>query len=808
MKKIFSLGLTAFLLCTSVQTASSLVAETNPDQQVYRDGWVAMGESLNEGVIQGDEALERLTLPYTESGYKIAGNITLPEMIDGIPVVWSSNNPEIISTEKREFTEKEKAVYGDNYTAVPSGIVTRPKTEDCRVELTATITSDGEEYSKKFVVIVKKAPEKSYAQMDADGDFEGYLYVSFIEPPQNAAGQQVYFASSDDGRNWTDLNDNKPVLTSTMGTGSTRDHYIVRSPQGDRFYLIATDLNCFASGGSWVQYATAGSKCLIVWESDDLVNWSEQRMVQIADDDTGCAWAPETIYDELTGEYIVYWSGTDIKAGSETNGKKVVYYSKTRDFFSFTPQQRFVIPDANDGLTQGTSTSFIDTTMIQGSDGRFYRVTKYEDVSPTRVFMDVADYPLGEFERVQTNLGETAFLGTEGPGWFKYNKDDAESFGAKYCLMLDGYNGPNAGVGFFPTSIADLNGQETFEFTRLTTDFKMRTSAKHGAILPLTKEEYDRVNSVYANTPPADLSSYVNSDNKVFDIASTYPGYPDGWTMPSEKSLDNDTYNYIGFKGRMDMGEGYGTDANWVAIEFDMAANSYGDNILRDTEGRAITGYCYATGADGLWVGHGERSYGGTINDEYGVKRLPNYLKTVAGNGSDISNTGHSTYSQHDICTIIITNSLGTVDGYSGDYYTVETYINNKLLSTEYYSGKVNGIGSIEALEKQYFGALKLFADGTANTAACTIEDIYIDGEAATVTVSGNVGEEVIVMVTAYDSDNVLKDIDFKKIKLTEAMEPIDFKLATDGAKYVSAYVWSSVLNMNPLSVKYTENLY
>ena len=48
-------------------------------------------------------------------------------------------------------------------------------------------------YTKKFVVKVKEAPEKSYKQMDEDGDFKGYLYASFIEPPLSTAGQQVYF---------------------------------------------------------------------------------------------------------------------------------------------------------------------------------------------------------------------------------------------------------------------------------------------------------------------------------------------------------------------------------------------------------------------------------------------------------------------------------------------------------------------------------------------------------------------------------------------------------------------------------------
>lgn len=483
-KKVISAVVSAVMLAI---TAAPVYAQNN----VYEYGDDAMFDLFSEN------PLEDITLPYTADGYKIAGNITLPETVGGNSVIWLSSDENIINTVKTEFTEEEQELYGENYTEIPPGKVTRPTDADKEITLTAKTTKDGTEYKKDFIVTVKKAPEKNYAQMDEDGDFKGYLYASFIEPPKDAFGQQVYFASSDDGRNWMDLNNNKPVLTSSMGTGSTRDHYIVRSPEGDRFYIIATDLNAFESGKTWDDFAECGSKFLMIWESDDLVNWSAQRMVQVADDNTGCVWAPEAVYDELTGEYIVYWSGHDINEDSENYSNKVVYYSKTRDFYSFTPQEQYVIPLDTDGTADGTSRSFIDTTMIKGDDNRFYRVTKYEETSPTRVFMDVSDYPLGTFTRVTTNLSDNDFLGTEGPGWFKYNQDDAEMFGAKYCLMLDGYNGPNAGVGFFPTTIEGLNGGDNFTFTKLTSDFTMRTAAKHGGIIPLTQEEFDRVNEAY-----------------------------------------------------------------------------------------------------------------------------------------------------------------------------------------------------------------------------------------------------------------------------------------------------------------------
>ncbi|MGM9936214.1 MAG: alpha-L-arabinofuranosidase C-terminal domain-containing protein [Candidatus Ornithomonoglobus sp.] len=654
-----------------------------------------------------DNPLDGLKLPYTDYGYKISGNITLPEELDGNVIVWQSSDESVISTEQKEFTAEEKAEYGENYTSIPAGVVNRPN-EDTKIILTASIEADGVTYSKEYPVTVKAKSEKTYKEMEEDGDFKAYLYASFIEPAVSRNYQQTFFAVSDDGLNWFDINYNKAVLTSSMGTYGLRDHYLVRSPEGDKFYLLATDLD--ATSGRWGDFSTNGSKSLMIWESDDLVHWSKQRMVQIADDNTGCAWAPETIYDELTGEYIVYWSGHDINESSESYGKKVVYYSKTRDFYSFTPQKRFVIPAETDGTEVGTSDSFIDTSMIEGSDGKFYRVTKYEDVSPTRVFMDVADHPLGAFTRANTNLGNNTFLGTEGPGWFKFNKDDAEKLGAKYCLMLDGYRAPNAGVGFFPNTIDDLNGQEQFDFTRVTSGFKMRSYAKHGGIIPITQDEYNALTEAYPISQAVDLSEYINANNKVFDIAQSYPNYPDGWTLPSDKSLDNDTYHYLGINGGMTMGGGYGAGREWTAIQFDMASNSGGDNIIRDIAGNAIIGYCYAPGSDGFWVGHGERSFGGTVRDAYGVSRLPNYLKTEVSDGSDKDNTGHRTYTQHEICTIIIKNETGTVDSYTGDYYTVETYIGGVPVSTEYYSGHRNGVGAIESNNKQYYGQLSIYS--------------------------------------------------------------------------------------------------
>lgn len=54
----------------------------------------------------------------------------------------------------------------------------------------------------------------------------------------------------------------------------------------------------------------------------------------------GMAWAPEAIYDEATGEYLVFWSS------GKTNGNgNYVYVAKTRDFWNFTEAEYDALMD-------------------------------------------------------------------------------------------------------------------------------------------------------------------------------------------------------------------------------------------------------------------------------------------------------------------------------------------------------------------------------------------------------------------------------------------------------------------------------
>ena len=146
----------------------------------------------------------------------------------GVSIAWQSSDEGIISTQGTQ---------NEGYDAAPAGLVARQE-QDAKVTLTATFSKDQKAaVTKTYDVTVKAAPEEV-----SEEDYAGYLFVHFTGSEGSSNDEQTYFSLSKDGLNWEDLNGNKPVLKSTFGESGLRDHFIARAPEGDKFYMIATDL--------------------------------------------------------------------------------------------------------------------------------------------------------------------------------------------------------------------------------------------------------------------------------------------------------------------------------------------------------------------------------------------------------------------------------------------------------------------------------------------------------------------------------------------------------------------------------------
>lgn len=75
-------------------------------------------------------------------------------------------------------------------------------------------------------------------------EYDKYLFVNFVGKDNSGDldNEKVYFSVSSDAIEWNVLNGGEPVLESNLGTKGVRDPHIVRSPEGDKFYIVATDL--------------------------------------------------------------------------------------------------------------------------------------------------------------------------------------------------------------------------------------------------------------------------------------------------------------------------------------------------------------------------------------------------------------------------------------------------------------------------------------------------------------------------------------------------------------------------------------
>ncbi|GEC10379.1 hypothetical protein SSP24_80340 [Streptomyces spinoverrucosus] len=395
----------------------------------------------------------------------IRGYLTLPTTsLHGATVRWTSDKPRTIT---------------------PTGEVNRPDRgrPPAHVTLTATVRLDHHQTKRRFDVTVRPLPERK--------PMEGYFFPYFAGE-RYTDGEQVHFGASrgNDPLHWDDLNDNKPVLTSTLGEKGVRDPFIIRSPEGDKFYLVATDLK-INGGKGWGYEMRFGSQYLEVWESTDLVHWSEQRHVKVSGDQAGMTWAPEATWDPKLGAYVVYWA-SNLYAAEDTEHTGPTYprmmYATTRDFRTFSEPK--VWNDPGGGV--------IDSTVARDGDW-YYRVTTDDKVvgSCTRDVvlersrdLTAVDDP-GSSPRnwqlvddcVRTGVG-TDWV--EGPTVFKDNSGDG------WWVFMD----EAGGRGYLPFHTDSLAEPDW----SLPSDYQLPSRPRHGTVLPVTAEELARVRAAYPNS--------------------------------------------------------------------------------------------------------------------------------------------------------------------------------------------------------------------------------------------------------------------------------------------------------------------
>lgn len=140
-------------------------------------------------------------------------------------------------------------------------------------------------------------------------EYTSYLFAYFAGNWPD--GEQVRYAVSDDGYNYRALNGGRPVVASdTIAMKRcVRDPHIIRAQDGKTFYMVLTDMR---SSQGW-----QSNDGIVLMKSTDLLHWEHTaihfptrfpNLEGFDEKNLHAVWAPQTIWDEKEGKYMIYYS--------------------------------------------------------------------------------------------------------------------------------------------------------------------------------------------------------------------------------------------------------------------------------------------------------------------------------------------------------------------------------------------------------------------------------------------------------------------------------------------------------------------
>jgi hypothetical protein len=240
-----------------------------------------------------------------------------------------------------------------------------------------------------------------------------YLFSYFVGNGEDG----LHLAWSEAGYHWEAVNEGRSFLTPEIGHKEKlmRDPCVVQGPDGV-YHLVWT------SGWKEAGIGYASTR--------DFITWSPQREIPVMGHEPGVrnCWAPEIVYDETRGEFVIFWASTVTGAFSETAGASEeaynhrMYATTTRDFVTFTPTRLFYDPGF----------SVIDATFLRRADGHLDWIVKDETVNPVKKHLRRASA-----ESVQGPFGELGSPFTPDGVWVE--GPTAIAIGSEVLVYFDAY---------------------------------------------------------------------------------------------------------------------------------------------------------------------------------------------------------------------------------------------------------------------------------------------------------------------------------------------------------------------------------
>ena len=303
-----------------------------------------------------------------------------------------------------------------------------------------------------------------------------YLFTYFTGNAPDK--EQICYALSDDGYNYTPLNGGNPVISSdTIAyTQCVRDPHILRCEDGKTFYMVVTDMK---SSLGW-----ASNRGMVLLKSTDLVNWQHSAINFPTKypkqwGNVTRVWAPETIFDRNAGKYMVYYS---LRTNDEDSFDRIYYSYVNDDFTDLEGEPQYL-------FDRGTAT--IDGDIVYNpSDGLYHLFFKSEGgrgifQATSKTLTAEPGKPLGSQWTVHEAHVDQTEVQVEGVGVCQ------SIDGKSWIVMYHCYTSPYYQFCKSP----DLKHFEVVQNTATEGKFTPR----HGTIIPITQAEKDRLIAAFGN---------------------------------------------------------------------------------------------------------------------------------------------------------------------------------------------------------------------------------------------------------------------------------------------------------------------
>jgi len=269
----------------------------------------------------------------------------------------------------------------------------------------------------------------------------------------------LHLAYSENGLDWKAFNEDKSILEPRLGKEKLmRDPNIIKGKDGS-YHMVWTV--------GWTE------KGIGYASSEDLIHWSSQQLIPVMQDEDKArnCWAPEITYNAELGEYMVYWATTIEGEFSETQStlendyNHRMYYSKTKDFKSFSPAKLLFDPGFNS----------IDASIKKEND-KYFMFIKDETREPEQknIRIATAEHISGPYENISEPI--TGNYWAEGPTMTR--------IGNYWYVFFDKYIEKEYGA---------VRSSNLKDWEDVSTMVSFPEVTRHGSILKITRNELEKL---------------------------------------------------------------------------------------------------------------------------------------------------------------------------------------------------------------------------------------------------------------------------------------------------------------------------